>query len=665
MLLANVRLDLRLITICALAALITLALACSSQPEPVLDPVPGIEAPVPVSPVSPAEPETPDILLMGIFQEPSTRNYWNYYGGTGGDVWTAYVLDGVATTLYDYSHQRFDWIPVLADGFPTTLVKESVEGDQYWTAEVKLKENAYWSDGVQITAADFAFVVDTALEMELGNNFYSVVDPDYLSHVEVLSPYLVKVYFYAQDPDGEPLKPGMSVWQFGLGFSPILPKHYWEPIVAKAKLAGDIAAQQETLFSHIPENEPTANGFVSARWEASAFVENVRADNWWRSGIKVYNYENGAYREDDPNDLYDVTYYGEATGPISLEYEIGPHVDSEIFNLYSSQDAAILALMAGEIDYVFNPQGLEKAFQDQINAAPDLRIVSNQANKVRYLGFNTRKAPFDIPEFRKAVATLIDKEFLTGTILQGSAFPAYSMVPEGNSAWHNPNVVRIGEGLDRGERIAQAVAFLKQAGFTYDVEPQISEDGNYVEVVGEGLRMPNGELMPELEILAPSAGYDPMRSTFAIWTERWMNDAGIPTKAKLTGFGVIVDTLFSENVEDDLDMWIMGWSLSVFPDYMEAYFGSRNIDDGVNWGGYSNPKFDRIAEKFLGDDTIAGSRLRVMEMQELVAEDLPYVVLFTPELVDAYRPTKLKYPYTDALGGIEAVNGLHRTVLIE
>lgn len=665
MLLANVRLNLKMAAVVALVALLGLAIACSSEPESNAGPDAPAIAPSTTVTANVVEPEPAQTYEIGIFQEPSTRNYFNYFGGPGGDVWTGYVLDGVATTLYDYSHQRFDWIPVLADGFPSTLVKETVDGDQFWTAEVKLKENAYWSDGVQITAEDFAFVVDTALELELGNNFYSVVDPDFLSHVEVLSPYEVKVYFYAEDPDGEPMKPGMSVWQFGLGFTPILPKHYWEPVVAQAKQAGDIAAQQEALFSHIPENEPTANGFILSRWEPSAFIENARVDNFWRTGTRVIQYENGAYREDAPGDKYDVTYYGEATGPISLEFEIGPHINSEIFNIYSNQDAAILALAAGEIDYVFNPQGLGKGFRDKIIAQPDLDIVSNPANKVRYLGFNTRKAPFDNALFRQAVATLIDKEFVTGTILQGAAFPAYSMVPEGNTSWYNPNVARYGEGLDRGERLQKAVSLLKQAGFTYEVEPQISEDGDYVEVSGEGLRMPNGQPMPVLEILAPSAGYDPMRSTFAIWIERWMNDAGIPTQARLTGFDNLVDTLFSEDVDTELDMWIMGWSLSLFPDYMEQYFHSRNIDDGVNWGGYSNAKYDQLAEQFLNDDTIEGSRTRIFQMQEFVAEDLPYVVLFTPELVDAYRPTKLRFPYTNALGGIEFINGMHRTVLID
>ena len=94
-------------------------------------------------------------------------------------------------------------------------------------------------------------------------------------------------------------------------------------------------------------------------------------------------------------------------------------------------------------------------------------------------------------------------------------------------------------------------------------------------------------------------------------------------------------------------------------------FSPRNIEDGVNWGGYSDPRYDEMAEQFLNDDTIEGSRARVYEMQEFVAKELPYVVLFSPQLVDAYRPTKLKYPYTNALGGLEAITGLHRTVQIE
>ena len=102
-----------------------------------------------------------------------------------------------------------------------------------------------------------------------------------------------------------------------------------------------------------------------------------------------------------------------------------------------------------------------------------------------------------------------------------------------------------------------------------------------------------------------------------------------------------------------------------FPDYMEAYFNTRNIENGVNWGGYSDPRYDQLSNEFLEADTVDSAREKVYELQRLVSEELPYVVLFAPQLVDIYRSSNVEFPYTESLGGIESWNGLQRTVLIE
>jgi len=674
----TIRSLMRLIGLAAPVVLV-IALACTKtvEVEKIVEkiievPGPTIEVPGPIvkvlvtpEPLTPP-PAGPSIYKVGIFQEPSTRNYWNFYGGPGGSVWTGYVLDGVATTLYDLSDQRFDWVPNIADGFPTALSKESIGGKDFWTTEVKIQEGITWSDGVEITADDFAFVVDTVLELELlDGNFGSNVDPMFLDHVEALDSKTVKVFFNTTDEEGNELKPGLSVWQYGLAFTPILPKHYWEPIVAQAKQAGDdIESQQASLFAHDPVDEPTAGGFVFKRWEKGAFFENQTDPNWYKSGTVVQQYENGAYREIAPSGST-VTYYGEAGGPKTLEFTIGPHVESTLFSIYSNQDSAILALEKGDIDYVFNPSGLGLGFQERIRSSPGLSLVTNPANSIRYLGFNTRKAPMDNTAFRQAIATVIDKEFVANTVLQGSAIPAYSMVPAGNTFWHNPDVPKIGQGLDRTERVAQAVQLLKDAGFTYEVEPKVSDDGAFVEVRGKGLKMPNGEPVPELKILAGGAGYDPMRTTFAIWIERWLTDIGIPVKADLTGLNNIIGTLFSPDVATELDMWILGWSLKLFPDYLETYFHSDNAEFGLNWGGYSNPTYDELALELLTEGSLLGARDTIFKLQDFVAEELPYVVLFSPPALDAFRAGKVQFPYTNVLGGLQFVGGLQQKVLID
>ncbi|MCH7800366.1 MAG: ABC transporter substrate-binding protein, partial [Chloroflexi bacterium] len=503
---------------------------------------------------------------------------------------------------------------------------------------------------------------------ELSGNWGSVVDFNHVARVEALDSYKLKVFFKTADADGEPLTPGLAVWQFGLGFMPILPKHYWEPIVAEAMQAGESEQQIEALFAVVPDNEPTSGGFVFSRWEPGAFYENAAATNYFRDGATVIEYDDGSYQEVNAKFGPTVTYYGEATGQKILEYEVGPHAEAEIFSIYGNQDSAILALANGDIDYVFNPLGLNKGFEERVNSTPDLDIIYNASNGVRYLGFNVRKAPMNIKAFRQAVATVIDKEFVTQTILQDAAIPVYAMVPVGNGFWHNATVPQIGKGLTRAERIADAVALLKGAGFTYEEEPSISEDGNFVEVQGKGLRMPDGELVPAMELMAPSAGYDPMRSTFAIWIERWLNDIGIPLRANLTGFNVIVDALFADNVAEDLDMWMLGWGLSLFPDYLENFFNSRNAPEnegGFNWGGYANPEFDTLSTDLLSATDIGVAKDIVDQLQAFLADELPYVTLFTTPILDTYRPSRLEFPYTSSLGGIQNLNGLQQEALIK
>ena len=593
------------------------------------------------------------VYQLGISEDLTTSNHWAYLG-PDGTIWNQYVLSGGKPSLYSYSDQRFDWIPSLAADFPTPLQEESVGADTFWTTEVNLKQGVMWSDGNEVTAEDFVFTAHTATELELTGNWPSIVDPEFFDHAEVLDPYRLKIYFKK--------KPGLARWQFGLAFMSIFPKAYWEPVVTEAKQAGEVIEQQKVLYSHVPENEPTAGGYQFQKWERGAFAEKAKYDGYYFSDSVVTEYANGSYAEAKPG-VYEFTAFGEPGGDKTLEYTVGPFADSTIYSIYGSQDATVLALKKGDIDFMLNPLGLSRGLQEQLQGEDGLTTIENSSAGVRYLGFNFRKEPMDNKAFRQAVATLIDKEFLTSTVLQGVAIPVYAMVPEGNRAWHNADVPFIGKGLTRGERVARAVELLKEAGFTWETEPRISEDGKFVEQRGEGLRMPNGEPIPPMEVLAPSPGYDPLRSTFAIWIERWMNEVGIPLRADLTGFNLIVEKVFDQQ---NFDMWILGWGLSLFPDYLEAFFHSRNSNlEGHNPGGYNNPEFDRLADELLAETDVEAARQKVFEMQEFLADDLPYVTLFTTPTVETYRSDRIEFPYTETLGGLQNTAGMTTAVSIK
>ncbi len=614
---------------------------------------PAVATAVPATPV-PQQAGTDDVeyvYQIGISADLTTTNYWAYLG-PDGTIWNLYVLGGEKPVLYTYSAQRFDWVPSLAADFPTALQEETVGGQTFWTTEVQLKEGVQWSDGTDVTAEDFAFTAHTASEMRLPGNWPSIVDPDYFDHAEALDPYRLKIFFKQ--------KPGLARWQFGLAFMPIMSRAYWEPVVTAATLGGELTDQQKALFAHVPDNEPTAGGFGFQKWERGAFAEKTHNPRYFFRDTTVTEYTSGAYAEAKPG-AYEFEAYGDAGGDKALEYTVGPYAESTIYSIYGSQDATVLALKKGDLDFMLNPLGLSSGLQKQLEGEDGLTVIENPSDGMRYLGFNFRKEPMNNQAFRQAVATLIDKEFITQTVLQGVAFPMYATVPEGNRAWYNPHVPQIGKDLTRGERIAQVVELLKGEGFTWETEPRVSEDGRFVEQRGEGLKMPNGQPVPAISILAPSPGYDPLRSTFAIWIERWLNEVGIPVHADLTGFNLIVEKVFDQQ---DFDMWILGWGLSLYPDYLENFFHSRHSDlEGHNPGGYNNPEFDKLADELLAETDVDAARELVFEMQAFLAEDLPYVPLFDTPLVEAYRSDRVEYPYTHSLGGLQNASGL--TTLVQ
>ena len=110
MLPANVRLNFKIGMLIALMTVLVVAVACETDPvEPETPVVPtntAVVVPTVTVTIVPPDPTetsaSAGTYRMGTSQGPSTRNYFNFFGGPGGDVWTGYTLDGVTTTLYDY-----------------------------------------------------------------------------------------------------------------------------------------------------------------------------------------------------------------------------------------------------------------------------------------------------------------------------------------------------------------------------------------------------------------------------------------------------------------------------------------------------------------------------------------------------------------------------------
>jgi peptide/nickel transport system substrate-binding protein len=591
------------------------------------------------------------IYRVGVFEDVTTDNYWAA-NGPDNTVWNAYMLP-MRLALFILSDQSFDLIPqAAAIDAPPALVQE---GD-YWVVEVPLVGGITWTDGVPFTAEDVAFTANTALKFGLiSGNWSAWYDGNYIDHVEAVDDLTVKFYFHTE--------PGLARYEWGCMQAPILPAHFWQALVDEAAAPIDAlgadaseedmaAAQAEAtnnLYVIDATGEPQSGAFEFTRWEPGAFLETATYEDYFQEGTVVTEYANGAVSVAGPAGDY---VYGDTTGDVSLEYEVGPFVETVIYTYYGSQDAALLALKAGEVDFILNPLGLQRGLLDIVEGDENITVLQNPVNGFRYMSFNVRRRPMNDCSFRQAVAALIDKEYVTQTVLQGIAFPLYSYVPEANAAWYYDEVPKIGIGLSRPQRLELAVAILEQAGFSWegDQKPAYDEENDIVLTAGR-LILPDGAPCPDLSLWAPSAGYDPLRSTFAIHIERWLQEVGIPITARLAGFNTLIPIIFTEQ---SFDMYILGWSLTLFPDYLRDFWHTEQaVVDGNNAGGYSNPEFDALSTTLLECKGFEECREIADRCQEILATEVPYVLLFDTGIIEPYRQAAVEYPYTAHLSGLQ------------
>ncbi|QTA37592.1 ABC transporter substrate-binding protein [Thermosipho ferrireducens] len=584
------------------------------------------------------------VVNYALLEDITTTNIWNLLG-SGSSAWNFYVQLWKYPALLTMNKDGM-LIPSAAAEVP-----KIVEENGMYTVTVKLRKDLRWSDGSPFTANDVVFTYNTIQELQIpGGNWVGAYEP---TKVEKIDEWTVKFYFKE--------KTTMTIYYDTL-MTAIVSKNFWAPYVEKAK-------KQENPVNWLLSQEvvdPAITALNLGKIEKGAFVEVKRVVEkgfYLPEGEENLYYENGGFVIKNPTTGFEWTSNNPAPeGSVKLKVVNGPYIDKIIYRIYGNKAVALQALQKGDVDFVLNPLGLTSGEFESLKGVPGIKLTVNPSLGFRYLAFNMRKYPFNIKEFRQALAALIDRDYICNRVLQGKAIPLSTPVPPANTFWYNADVKTIGEGLSRGERYQLAIELLKKAGFSWDQEPVIdpSKAANPVVKRGKGLKGPDGKYVPDLELLAPSGEYDPMRATTAIYIEQWAKDLGLPIDVKLTDFNEIVTRAFDEV---DFDMYMLGWGIGRVPTYFKSFWKSdQSAPEGFNTPGYSNPEFDALIDEFEMADSFDEAVEAIKEAQELLAEDLPYIILFTTPIYEAYRDT-IEFPFTDTLDGIQNYNGFPENVV--
>jgi ABC-type transport system substrate-binding protein len=618
-----------------------------------------VVTPTPQPTEPPAEAASPfnraEVIRQAVLADLDGLNPWYLFDITGSSYWNYVVSSSFYPTLFVISDQRWDWVPYLAAEAPGPITQEG----EFYVGTASLKPGLKWADGTPLTAQDVAFTANTALAFALSGNWPGYYNPAVLDRVEAVDELTLK-YYYA-------VVPGLPVWQYGALIGPVVNKAYWEPrvadLLAQAEALDPAAADffdlvtplQQELEAIPTDGEPTFGGIKFNRWEPGAYVEAVFNEQFPFLGSVEQEYTNGAYREYNETLGYDYTLYGEATGDKTLELTFGPYFDTFLFPVYS-QDAAYLALQSGEVDMVLNPSGMPKGVRQQLEGDPNISIVQNAQNGFRYIEFNQARPYFSGEQgmaLRQAIACMVDHDLLAQNVLQNEVTPVYTLVPEGLTYWYNPDVPVYCKDMSEAERLNESVRILKEAGFTWEVEPSYVEgsarDAGYN--YGEGIVSPDGNPIPELDFQAPGPGYDPLRATVAVHIEQWLKALGIPVTMNYTPF----NTIRANENAGEFDIIMLGWGLTSFPSYLCDFFtGATGVGDGSDNISYVSPTLHDQCLAFYSESDMEAARQIAYDLQVTLATELPYITLFTNPIYDAYS-NNIAYPYTEVFDGLQGL----------
>lgn len=315
----------------------------------------------------------------------------------------------------------------------------------------------------------------------------------------------------------------------------------------------------------------------------------------------------------------------------------GPYVDKLVFRVITGTDQEVLSLLNDQIDLI--GEMVDPQFLAQLQAAENIEVANVPRNGYGYLVIKTDKYPFNITNFRRALAFAVDKYAISDEVWAGLSEPQDSCVPK-----VNPFSVEGSMPYTYYEaNIALGNQLLDQAGF--------------LDVNSDGFReAPNG-----LAFGTNYGGYTQVKvecassSTIAI-------DCGARVAAALTALhvrAVSVPTDFYEYLNrlyfhGEFDMVFLGSSFTTFDvDWLAYEYWSENAATPYyNFPCWRNSTYDGWREQLLHSTSYDDVYEAAQEMQKIWVHSSPNIILYENTLLSAYRTEQFEGYVNDVSGGV-------------
>ncbi|PLJ78390.1 MAG: hypothetical protein B7L53_00070 [Thermofilum sp. NZ13] len=136
----------------------------------------------------------------------------------------------------------------------------------------------------------------------------------------------------------------------------------------------------------------------------------------------------------------------------------GPRVDYHLYSIILDYDARLTAFKKGDIETSY----IQPTRVSEVKDDPNIYLLSYRTFNLQFLGINMRQYPWNYTAIRKAIAHLIDKDWIITNVFNGFGVPVDSPIPPAFGDWSNPNVPSYTYSKEMAKKV------LLDAGFKYD-----------------------------------------------------------------------------------------------------------------------------------------------------------------------------------------------------
>lgn len=258
-----------------------------------------------------------------------------------------------------------------------------------------------------------------------------------------------------------------------------------------------------------------------------------------------------------------------------------------------------LELRKGSADLEIN--ALTPDMESALQREPGLALMRGPGTRLAYMAFNLRDPILKNTKVRQAIAYALDRRPLIRFLLGGEARPADSVLPPESWAY-DPRVAKYPYDPAKARHLLDAGGYSQKDGIRFHLAMKTSTE-------------------------------EASRAMVAVFQQQ-LRDVGIALDIRSFEFA----TFFSDITHGEFQLYSLRWiGGNEDPDIFEYAFDSaRIIPNGANRQYYSNPRVDALIAKASTELDQNARQQDYAEIQQILAEDLPYINLWYFDNVMVY-----------------------------